>query len=101
MVIAAAGTGRKEFYERTIRKELEKALQMRECITAGKGSADYIAIVDGTDKYGEEIICPIICEGDVIGSVIFLKKEDKKKFGEAEQKVAQSAAVFLGKQMEQ
>ena len=48
-----------------------------------------------------EIISPILCEGDVIGSVVFLRKEEKKKFGEVECKVAQSAAEFLGRQMEQ
>lgn len=101
MVIAAAGAGRKEFQEKGICKELEKMLQTRECMTAGKGNINYIIIVDGTEEYVEEVICPIICEGDVIGGVILLKKEDKKKFGEAEQKVAMSAAAFLGKQMEQ
>ena len=47
------------------------------------------------------MIYPIICQGDVIGSVVLLKKESRKKIGEAEQKVILSAAVFLGKQMEQ
>lgn len=101
MVIAAAGAGRKDFQEKAIRSELEKVLQMRECITVGKGDADHIVIVDEAEGYEEEIICPIICQGDIIGSVILLRKEDKKKFGEAEQKVAMSAAAFLGKQMEQ
>ena len=35
----------------------------------------------------------------VIGSVILLNRDEKKKFGELEQKVAQSAADFLGRQM--
>ena len=35
----------------------------------------------------------------MIGSVILLNKDEKKKFGELEQKVAQSAANFLGRQM--
>lgn len=100
-IIAAAGTGKKDLQEKPIHKELEKMLQTRECILADKNNSKYTMVADGTDEYKEEIICPIICEGDIIGSVIFLKKEDKKKFGEAEQKVAMSAAAFLGKQMEQ
>ena len=47
------------------------------------------------------MICPILCEGDVIGSVILLNREAKKKFDESEQKAARCAAAFLGKQMEQ
>lgn len=101
LIIAAAGPGKKEFQEKPIRKELERILQSRECVNANKNSADFTVIADGTEGYEDQIIYPIICEGDVIGSVVFLKKDDKKKFGEAEQKVAMSAAVFLGKQMEQ
>ena len=39
-------------------------------------------------------------DGDVIGSVILLSKESKTKMTEVEQKVAQSAANFLGTQMQ-
>jgi AbrB family transcriptional regulator (stage V sporulation protein T) len=48
-----------------------------------------------------ETICPVISEGDAIGSVILLGREGRSKMGEVEQKVAASAAGFLGKQMEQ
>ena len=51
--------------------------------------------------YAEEAICPIICEGDVIGGVILLNTADKEKMGEVELKLIQSAAGFLGRQMEQ
>lgn len=50
-------------------------------------------------EYEDEAICPIICEGDVIGAVILLNRDEKKKFGEVEQRVAYSAADFLGRQM--
>ena len=39
-------------------------------------------------------------DGDAIGSVILLSKDSKTKMTEVEQKVAQSAASFLGTQME-
>ena len=47
-----------------------------------------------------QVIYPIISDGDAIGSVILLSKDEKTKMSEVEQKVAQSAANFLGKQME-
>ena len=43
---------------------------------------------------------PIISDGDVIGSVILLSKEPGTKMTEVEKKVVQSAASFLGSQME-
>ena len=39
-------------------------------------------------------------EQGIIGSLILLSKDEKTKMSEVEQKVAQSAANFLGKQME-
>ena len=36
----------------------------------------------------------------MIGAVVLLKRDEKRTLGELEQKVAQSAADFLGRQME-
>ena len=47
-----------------------------------------------------QIIFPIICEGDVIGSVIVLAKDKNNKVSVTEQKLAGVAAAFLGRQME-
>ena len=47
-----------------------------------------------------QIIYPIICEGDVIGSVIVLAKDENNKVSITEQKLAGVAAAFLGRQME-
>ena len=47
-----------------------------------------------------EVVYPIISDGDVIGSVILLSKDSGTKMSEVEQKVVQSAASFLGRQME-
>ena len=52
-----------------------------------------------TENYNYQLITPIISEGDAMGAIIFLSQD--KKMGELEGKLAQSAAGFLGKQMEQ
>ncbi len=100
-IVAASGGGKKELQEKYISKEMEKILQTRESVSAAMGNSEFVPVVDGLDAYCEETICPIISEGDVIGSVVLLNKEEKRKFGDVEQKVAASAAGFLGKQMEQ
>lgn len=43
--------------------------------------------------YAWQLITPIICEGDIIGSVILLENDGKSKMGEVEQKLALSAAL--------
>lgn len=47
-----------------------------------------------------QVVCPIIYGEDSIGSVILLAKDQNTKMSEVKQKVVQSAASFLGTQME-
>ena len=101
-IIASAGTGKKDLQDKYISRPLEKQLGDRSQIMAALGDKKYVAITDSQEEeYEYEIICPIICEGDVIGGVILLSKDAKKKLGELEQKMAACAAGFLGRQMEQ
>lgn len=101
-IVAAAGNGKREFQEKFITKQLEKTLTERKELLVSKGEKKFVEVVgeQGTG-YGHEVISPILCEGDVIGGVLLLIKEDKKKPGEAEQKMAACASGFLGRQMEQ
>ena len=47
-----------------------------------------------------QVVCPIIADGDSVGSVILISKDENKKMGDMEIKVVQSAAGFLSSQME-
>ena len=51
-------------------------------------------------KYNAQVVYPIISNGDTIGTVILMSKEANTKMNDVENKVAQSAATFLGSQME-
>lgn len=51
-------------------------------------------------KSNAQVVYPIISNGDTIGTVILLSKEANTKMNEVETKLAQSAASFLGSQME-
>ena len=48
----------------------------------------------------EQMIQPIICEGDVIGSVIIMAKDKDKGLSEIEKKLVNMASNFLGRRME-
>lgn len=101
-VIAAAGAGKKEFQEKFLNKQVEKLMSEREILIAKNGERKFVKLVsEQNDEYETEVIAPILCEGDVIGTVALLGKEKGKEFGETEQKLAVTAAGFLGRQMEQ
>jgi AbrB family transcriptional regulator (stage V sporulation protein T) len=101
-IIAVAGNGRKELQGRTISGKLEESLSARRQIAVSAGDKDYISVLEGQDDiYEQEIISPVICEGDVIGGIVALFDEGKQKFTEVERKLIACVASFLGKQMEQ
>ena len=51
-------------------------------------------------KSNAQIVYPIVSNGDTIGTVILMAKEPNGKMNDVEKKVAQSAATFLGSQMD-
>ena len=101
-VIAAAGGAKKEYLGKNISEKLEQMIEDRIQSQASPEEKKYIAIIkEPTAEKTAQTICPIICQGDVIGSVIMLAKDIKAKMGETERKLAYCAAGFLGRQMEE
>lgn len=98
-VVAASGNGKKELQDQFIGRELDRLLKERGQVLAESGDSSYVKVIPDMKEFRDEAICPIISEGDVIGSVILLGKDHKKRFGEVEQRIASSAADFLGRQM--
>ncbi|MCL2719382.1 MAG: stage V sporulation protein T [Lachnospiraceae bacterium] len=100
--IAVSG-GFKHVMGKSLSRELEEKINNRETVIASRGDKNFITVssdmTSGTE-YEHQAIAPIICEGDVIGAVILLEGDVKAKMGEVEQKLIQSAAGFLGRQME-
>ena len=102
-VIAVSGGSKKEFLEQSISDELERILEDKENYTSRENNNLAVPITKNDNKerrFNSQVVYPIISDGDAIGSVILLSKEPGIKMTEVEQKVVQSAASFLGKQME-
>lgn len=101
-VIAVSGGSKKDFLEQSLSSELEKIIEKKEVYTNKGNSNQNLPITQNEstqNKYNTQIVCPIISDGDVIGSVILLSKDSNTKIGDTELKVAQSAAGFLSSQM--
>ena len=102
-IIAVSGGSKKEFLEQDVSQELEKLMEDKEVYTSKENSDMAMPITknDTNEKKNKsQIVYPIISNGDTIGTVILMSKEPNKKMTEVEQKVAQSAATFLGSQMD-
>jgi len=102
-IIAVSGGARKEFLEQNISEELEQLMEDKEIYTSKENSNVSMPITrnDNSErKYNSQVVYPIISNGDTIGTVILLAKDANVKMNDVETKVAQSAATFLGSQME-
>ncbi len=95
-IISCAGVSRKDFLDRRISAELEKIMEERQLYTGDREKQ--LFPIDGID-YGASIAAPIIGNGDILGAVVFLWS-DGSKLSPTEIKLAQVAASFIGKQME-
>ena len=102
-VIAVSGGSKKEFLEQDLSQELEQLLEDKEVYTSKENNEVALPITkndNATRKYNSQVVYPIISQGDVIGSVILLTKDNNTNMGDAELKVVQSAAGFLSSQMD-
>ena len=88
---------KKDFLEKRISSELESIMESRQLYTGDRDKQ--LFPIEGID-YGASIAMPIIGNGDILGAVVFLWS-DGSKISPTETKLAQVAASFIGKQMEQ
>ena len=74
-VVAVAGGSRKELLQKTISRSLEQAINDRITYQAGKDEKNVIQLVDEElEGITAQVIAPIICEGDAIGSVSLMNQ---------------------------
>ncbi|MDF2522276.1 MAG: spoVT, partial [Clostridia bacterium] len=103
--IAVAGAPKKELLDKRVSPALEKIMEEKTSVmlsaTGENRMINMTADEEGTPKYTSGVIAPIISQGDPIGAVMLLSKEANVQMGELERKLAETAASFLGKQMEQ
>ena len=100
-IVAVSGASKKEFMDKSISSGLEKIINNRVAVNYSRSDSEFVSILDedNVSLYKNQLITPIISEGDVIGAIVMLSAD--KPMGEVESKLASTAAGFLGKQMEQ
>ncbi|MBQ4591975.1 MAG: AbrB/MazE/SpoVT family DNA-binding domain-containing protein [Clostridia bacterium] len=101
-VIACAGIPKREYTDRKLSAEAEKIIENRQFYSASEGTGDPVFLTDG-GSLTIRCLMPIITEGDLTGCVASVTDPDgeaKTIAPELESKLIQTAAGFLGKQLE-
>lgn len=100
IIIAVSGASKKDYLEKAIGDVVEKSMEDRKT-TLETTQRTYEICKDFQEEYSSVCVAPIVAGGDPIGSVILISKNEEVKMGDLEVKLTETAAGFLGKQMEQ
>lgn len=98
-IIALAGAPKRELVDKPNSQELEALMEQRKSYRYQPGES-MLRAAEGSDKYHLGVAAPILSQGDLMGCVMLLMGENASPMQEADQKLAQTVAGFLGKQME-
>jgi AbrB family transcriptional regulator (stage V sporulation protein T) len=99
-VISVSGLSKKDYMEKRISNALEDLMENRINYIKSANETKPLYPIESSDVEAC-IAFPIIGAGDISGAVIFVSDSTKKAPTETEIKLAQVAASFLGKQMEE
>lgn len=104
VIIAVAGGPKKEFLNKQVGALIERSMEERKSLLWPKGQEKLQGALIGDEeeetRFSSLVVAPINAEGDPIGAVILCSKEPDVRMAELELKLAETAAGFLGKQME-
>ena len=98
-IIALSGAPKRELVDKPNSGELGRLMEQRKNYRYTPGETP-LKVSEGSDRYHLGVAAPIICQGDLMGCVMLLMDENTTPMVEADQKLAQTVAGFLGKQME-
>ena len=98
-VIALSGGHRRELGDKRVSNALEQLMEQRKSYRYAPGGQP-VPVVDGSDHHTVGVAAPILAEGDVLGSVVLVTQANEPPLSEDDQKLAQTIASFLGRQME-
>ncbi|UOF91818.1 stage V sporulation protein T [Fodinisporobacter ferrooxydans] len=99
-VIAVSGSSKKDYMQKSIGSDVEKSMDERKTMM-NSVNGEFSITRDRTEPFSSCVIAPIIAGGDPIGTVVILSRDEGVKMGDLEKKLAETAAGFLAKQMEQ
>ena len=104
-VVAASGVPRKELWDKPISQALETTIAGRQTVTLNRQlGGKTVAVTNDEDAnaaYTAQVITPIIADGEAIGAVLLMSRDNGVRMGDTEIKVAETAAGIVGRQMEQ
>ena len=102
-IIAVSGGSKRDLLGKQLHEDIELLMKNRERVLIPDAQSARFPGVTGDDdgsEYTCGVVVPIVAAGDSIGAVIMLSREGGATMSSTELKVCETAAHFMGKQME-
>jgi len=99
IAVACAGIPKKDILDHKISGEIDNIIDTRQLYAWHMGERK-ISVLDRQEKYYAKVVAPIFSEGDIIGAVAIVEADTLSEATETEIKLVQTAAMFLGKQLD-
>lgn len=105
-IIAVSGGSKKDYADKAVGSVVETAMETRRTQVENT-PGEYDICRDFREPIQSYVVAPIVSAGDPIGAVILMqtgaepRPDGNHRMGDLEVKMAETAAAFLGKQMEQ
>ena len=103
-VVSVSGANKRDYAEKPLSSDVDAILQNRQIQVLNLSSGARMLPITSDDKpelYSAQVIAPILADGEIIGSLILLSRESGVQMSEIDQKVAETTASLVGRQMEQ
>lgn len=105
-VVVSAGGNQRELVNRAIGPVVFRAMEERRTLVFTRDNHDHAGPLIGGDEDAEcpftaEVIAPVVVGGDPLGAVILCTRDPDQNVGETEHKLAETAAGFLARHMEE
>jgi len=103
-IIAVSGGSKRELLDKPIHDDVERLMNERERVVrnASDKGTELLGVCadEAAGLYTAQVMTPVISAGDAIGAVILLSRDEGAHMSGTELKVCETAANFMGKQME-
>lgn len=104
-VVAVAGGPAREFVGKRVGPVVLKAMDERETLVFTPADHRHPGSAIGEEGerciFSGEVIAPVVVGGDPLGTVILATREGERQLGDIEVKLAEAAAGFLSRHMEE
>ena len=103
-VVSSSGAAKREYVEKAISSDVDHILQARQLTVLNLSTGAKlipVTVDDRPESYSAQVVAPILADGEIIGGLILISRESGLQMTEVDQKVAETTANIIGRQMEQ